>query len=100
MPGSNITKLLRKFNRPALTENAYRDRRALLILRFREEHSLSTWSAIEKAVRTNAIDHDRLVDEFIALKAFEPLMSKRPTTRREDDTNTNKGRESGPFPLG
>lgn len=98
MPGGNIKKLLAKFNRPALTEPAYRDRRALLILRFREQYGLSTWNEIEKAVRSHAIEHSRLIDEFIELKAFEPLMSKRPTTRRED--NTNQGREKRPFSFG
>lgn len=99
MPGSTIEELLVEFSEP-LTEIEYRRRRELLLLAFQDQHNLYTWSAIEKAIRTHAIEESMLVEEWIELRAFEPAMSKlskkRPPKLRED-TNHQPGRESGLF---
>lgn len=97
-----MEELLAQCSEP-LTEAEYRSRREQLLLAFSEQHSLHTWSDIEKAIRTHDVGDSWLVDEFIELRAYEPAMArlsrKRPQKRREDADSKHTGRESGPFLL-
>lgn len=74
MASGTVDELLAEFNDPSMTKAEYRDRCAQLLLRFSAQHGLSTWSAVEGAIRAHALDESLLVEEWIELRAFEYLM--------------------------
>ena len=65
-----IEELLVEYSDP-LTEAEFSSRCDQLLIKFREQHNLSTWDEIKEAIRTHAIDESLLTEEWIELRAFE-----------------------------
>ena len=92
---SSMEELLAEYSEP-VTEGEYRNRLENLLLAFGQRHGLFTYGEIEKAIRTHSIEESMLVEEWLELRAFEPV-KKRQQKRREQAAADDQGRVRGPF---